>query len=259
METLKTLIAWFLSPFVIGMGLQLLGFLCLKLRRPKATRRLLIAGALVLVIGGLPVLSYGANRARSLTYEPFQVAKVDDPGQPALVVVLGGGFDPDPWLPPNSRLNSTVMARLIEGVRVHRLLPKSRLLVSLSSDGGTPQEKQETLLELAQLFHLDPKKVELITEAESTADEAEMTVERHQEGERVIVATSASHMPRALLTFADQGLEALAAPTDFQYPREESAVDRPWKRWIPSSGGHHENKMWLYETVATLAQRFGIL
>lgn len=66
-------------------------------------------------------------------------------------------------------------------------------------------------------------------------------------------------MPRALLTFADEGLEVLAAPTDFQYPRKESAVDRPWKRWIPSSGGHHENKMWLYETVATLAQRLGLL
>lgn len=259
METLKTIIAWFLSPFVIGMSLQLLGFLCLKVHRPKVTRLLLINGSLVLVLGGLPILSYEANRSRSLIHEPFRVAELDDPAHPTLIVVLGGGFDPDPWLPPNSRLNSTVMARLIEGVRVHRLLPNSRLLVSLSSDGGTPQKKQETLLELAQLFRLDHKKVDLITEAESTADEAELTVKRHQEGERVIVATSASHMPRALLTFADEGLEALAAPTDFQYPRKESAVDRPWKRWIPSSGGHHENKMWLYETVATLAQRLGLL
>lgn len=259
MEILKSLVAWILSPFVIGVGLQLLGFLCLRLDRPRLTKTLLILGTFVLVVGGLPVLSYEANRQRSLLHEPFQPNVLSDPTRPTLVVVLGGGFDPDSWLPCNSRLNATVMARLIEGIRVHRSLPNSRLLVSLSSDGGTAREKKETLLELAQLLRLDPDELDLLTEAESTADEAEMAAERRREGEQVIVATSASHMPRAILTFADEGLDPVAAPTDFRYPREESAVDHPWKRWIPSGGGHYENKQWLYETVATLGQRLGIL
>lgn len=50
------------------------------------------------------------------------------------------------------------MARLIEGVRVHRLLPKSRLLVSLSSHGGTPQEKQKLSTNWPSFFASTPKK-----------------------------------------------------------------------------------------------------
>jgi uncharacterized SAM-binding protein YcdF (DUF218 family) len=86
-----------------------------------------------------------------------------------------------------------------------------------------------------------------------------MTADRRREGEQVIVATSASHMPRAIITFADQDLDPIAAPTDFHYPRAESASNKPWKQWIPSSGGHGECQKWLYESVATLGQRLGLL
>lgn len=259
MEALKSIVAWFLSPLVIGVGIQLLGFLCLKLRRPHATRILVVTGTAVLLIGGLPVLTSGANRERSLRHAPFQLTQLDDPAKPALVVVLGGGFNPDPWLPPTSRLDSTVNARLMEGVRVFRLLPNSRLLVSFAGKDGTPEEMRSTLRELTSILALDPGRVEALTGAESTADEATMTAERCRAGERVVIATSAGHMPRAMLAFANRGLEPVAAPTDFRYPRKESASDKPWKQWIPSSAGHGECQQWLYESVATLAQRFGLM
>jgi len=259
METFKTIIAWLLSPFVIGTGLQLLGFLCLKLGRRRATRAFLVIGTAILVIGGLPVLTYDANRNRSLIHEPFQTEQLADPFGPALIVVLGGGFDPDSWLSPTSRLGSAVTARLVEGVRVYRLLPNSRLLVSFAGDAGTPEEKRATLLELATILELDPDRLEILTEAESTADEAEMTAAIRSENERVLIATSANHMPRAMITFADLGLDPIAAPTEFHYPRKESRANKPWKQWIPSSHGHGQCQLWLYESVAILGQRLGII
>lgn len=258
MEVLKSIIAWALSPFVIGGGFLLLGVLCQRFSKPRLRKFFLVGGSAVLFIGALPVVTYESNRQRSLEYAPLQIEKISDKGQPTLIVVLGGGFNPDPWLPPTSRLNATIMARLIEGVRIYRLLPNSRLLISLSGD-GTPGEKSLALLEIARTLDLDPDRLELLTEAESTADEAEMASDLRKENEQIIVATSASHMPRAMLTFADLNLDPIAAPTDFHYPREESASNKPWKQWIPSSGGHGENKKWLYETVATLGQRLGIL
>lgn len=259
MEYLKSIIAWLLSPFIFGIGLQLLGFFFLSLGRPRATKIFLISGTAILLIGGLPILTYGANRQRSLIHEPFQLKNPPDPACPSLIVVLGGGFDPDPWLSPTSRLDSTVTARMIEGVRVFRLLPKSRLLVSFAGNAGTPEEMRSTLRALTVILDLDPARIDALTGAESTADEAEMTAAIRKQGEQVILATSASHMPRAMLTFAGHGLVPVAAPTDFRYPRKESAADKPWKQWIPSTAGHGECQQWLYESVATFAQKIGLM
>ncbi|MEM9284206.1 MAG: ElyC/SanA/YdcF family protein [Verrucomicrobiota bacterium] len=258
MESFKELIAWALSPFIIGVGLQLIGFACWKKCGKRIAGSFLVIGTMVLVVGGLPVLTYEANRQRSLAYDPFQMDHITDAERPALIVVLGGGFDPDPWLSPTSRLGSTVMARFIEGVRLYRLLPDARLVVSFAGDAGTPEEKKATLEELGEIFQLDPDGLEILTEAESTADEARMTADMRRPDEQVIIATSAGHMPRAMLAFTDEDLAPIAAPTDFHFPREESTADEPWKRWIPSTGGHALSERWLYESVASLAQRSGL-
>jgi uncharacterized SAM-binding protein YcdF (DUF218 family) len=260
MEGFKSIVAWLLSPFIIGVAIQSAGLLRLiSGRHGRAAKVLLAAGTVVLLVGGLPVLAHDANRRRELVHEPFQITRLADPAKPALVVVLGGGFNPDPWLSPTSRLDSTVTARMIEGVRVFRMLPDARLYVSFAGDDGTPDEMRATLRELAAILALDPARVHAFTGAESTADEARMTAAVRKQGERVIIVTSASHMPRAMITFAGHDMDPVAAPTDFRHARRESRTDKPWKRWIPSTAGHGESQQWLYESVATLARRIGLM
>lgn len=140
----------------------MIGFLCHRLHKPRATKSFLGLGTLILVIGGLPLQSYSANRERSLVHAPFQRSTLANPDQPTLIVVLGGGFDPDSWLTPTSRLGSTVTARLVEGGRVHCLLPNSRLLVAFAGDDGTPEEMRATLRELTGILNLDPMRVEAL-------------------------------------------------------------------------------------------------
>ena len=56
------------------------------------------------------------------------------------VLVLGGGHTHAPALPPNNQLSPSALGRIVEGVRIFRLLSDSKLVCSgYSSTGRTPQ------------------------------------------------------------------------------------------------------------------------
>jgi uncharacterized SAM-binding protein YcdF (DUF218 family) len=101
------------------------------------------------------------------------------------------------------------------------------------------------------LLAIDAARVSLITNAESTADEAEEVQRRFGE-HRVVLVTSAGHMSRAMAIFSDAGLSPIAAPTGYYFARHGSSGDAVWPRWIPTTDGIGANHQWLYENVAML-------
>jgi len=257
MEIVKYLVSWFLSPLLAALFLQLIGwslFLLLPKKRPISLT-IIAFGCALLFVGSLPVLSYERNRAREFVYEPL------DPGtlpsdRPLLISVLGTGFNPDEWLPANSRVSGSAHARFLEGVRIYRSRPDdARLVVSVANHRATFDEKRAFLDAMIELVAIDPADVLLLTTARSTDDEAKLVAEKREEGEVVVIATSAGHMPRAMEIFDSEGLEPVAAPCEFWYPREGSASDQAWKRWVPSAGGIGATSQLLYESVASLWQR----
>ena len=46
------------------------------------------------------------------------------------IMVLGSGHTSDPALPANNQLSHNALGRLAEGIRLHRLLPGSKLITS---------------------------------------------------------------------------------------------------------------------------------
>jgi uncharacterized SAM-binding protein YcdF (DUF218 family) len=168
-------------------------------------------------------------------------------------VVLGAGFNADDYLPANSRVSSAYLARLLEGVRVHRQLPQSKLVLSVAGDADVAA-KSEFVAGMIEILALDPQRIETITDAESTDDEA-ATTKANSSGEPVIVVTSASHMSRAMGIFQDHDLIAHAAPTDYHFTRSASPNDKPYQRWIPSLDGLGGNAQYAYETIAKIASR----
>ncbi len=250
-EFLKSFVAWALSPLILALGLQLLAWF-LRPRR-KTALALAVVGWTLLLVGSLPILSFASNRSREQVYPPLDVSSLAADA-PVAVVVLGTGFNPDPELPANSRVSGTFLARFLEGVRVHRELPQSRLVVSVANFRASREDKQTFLAELLALLRVDADRVGLIDGARSTEDEARLAVQALRPDERVVIATSAGHMPRAMITFANAGIAAIAAPCDFHYPRPGSSEDRWWRRWIPSSGGAGSTQQMLYEGTATLKQ-----
>ncbi|MFM7919307.1 MAG: hypothetical protein ACKPJJ_03720, partial [Planctomycetaceae bacterium] len=105
----------------------------------------------------------------------FPALAVEDiPDDPLAIVVLGTGFNPDPLLPANSRVGGVFLARLLEGVRLLRARPDAALIVSIAGK-ATESEKKQFWTELVPLLKLEDANVMLLTTAESTLDEAQLT------------------------------------------------------------------------------------
>ena len=93
--------------------------------------------------------------------EPFTIE--EGKPVPEFVVVLAGGHRADPELPVTSHLRSPAIHRLIEGIRLHRKIPQSKLVLS---EVLFPWEKEcETMKPLA--LELGVEETDIILEGES--------------------------------------------------------------------------------------------
>lgn len=250
METFKALVAACLSPLVIALAMQMTGWAFWR-RSPRCGRVLLALGTAVLFLGSLAGFTYDARRAAEFQYAPLALDAL--PAGPLQIVVLGTGFNPDPWLPANSQVGGAFLARLLEGIRILRARPESQLIVSVA--GETPAEaKVQFWTDMKPLLGIESADTVLLTTAESTLDEAQL-VRPLNNGQPLVLATSAGHLPRAVRIFADEGLQVLPAPTDYGFVRAGSIKDHSWPRWIPSTDGLGSNHALLYEAVAGVWQR----
>jgi uncharacterized SAM-binding protein YcdF (DUF218 family) len=256
MEDFKEVVAWALSPLVMAM-LFLFGAwgVWLSPKRRRFASYFWMVASVILLVGSLPVLSYERNRARDYVYAPLKVTEDLAPDRRLVVVVLGTGYNPDPWLPGNSQVSPSFHARFLEGVRIFRSRPDAELVVSVANPEASREEKARFLSFMTALFALDESRVSLVSEAESTADEASLAGQFVEEGDQIVLATSAGHMPRAMEIFSLAGHVPLAAPCDFSHPRQGSRSEKLWKQWIPSEGGAGATRQMLYETVSLLWEK----
>lgn len=238
----KKLVAPFLMPVSFCLALVLAGLVLLWLtRRQRAGKWLATAGTLLLLLLGYGFTSNGLLASLERRYAP-----VADAGQAAgrvrWVVVLGGGSSADASLPPTGRLSEASLARLVEGVRLQRQLPGSRLLLSGGSVFGS-QPDAETMRALALALGVEP--AALVLDATSPDTETQAQVVRAQlGGEEFFLVTSAAHMPRAVALFRKAGANPLPAPTHFlaQEWGELSPGD-----FFPDAGGLRKAEVCVYE------------
>lgn len=151
---------------------------------------------------------------------------------PVYIIVLGAGHTPDPRLKPSQMLTSSVTMRLVEGIRVHRQIPGSRLVTSASAVHGT-YSQAEAVRDAAIALGVDPEAIHIQPDPENTCQEARAFVRDHGPGARVVIATSATHMRRAMMLFELQGALPVAAPTSYVRKRNP---DRTFDAgdWLPS-------------------------
>lgn len=129
------------------------------------------------------------------------------------IIVLGGGHAEDPELPANAQLHVTALGRLIEGIRIHRLLPNSKLVLSgYSPNNRTSQAaiQRKTALSLG----VNDTDIFIQEKPKNTYEEAEEFVKRFGKDNKLILVSSATHIPRSIKMFELQGINASAAPTN---------------------------------------------
>lgn len=238
----KKLIAPFLMPVPLCVTLLVAGLLLLWFtKRQRAGKYLTTAGALLLVLLGYGFLSNRILASLERQYQPVADAR-EAAGRVRWVVVLGGGSSSDRSLPEGTRLSEASLARLIEGVRLQRQLPESRLLLSGGSVFGSDPDAH-TMRTLAVGLGVDPASLALDAASPDTETQAEAV--RAQLGtEEFFLVTSASHMHRAVALFRKAGTNPIPAPTHFIV--QEGRVLGPGDLF-PSSGGLRRAEAATYE------------
>lgn len=214
---LKKTIGFWLMPLssvilLLGVGLLLLCF-----SRWQKTGKLFIGlGLFWLLFCSLSVTSNAMLRPLERMYPEYADQPVD------YVVVLGTTMSIDPDIPLRSRLSPSASARLAEGLRIARLNPGSRLI--LTGEGGFPSITYAQIYkEVALAEGFDAARILTADHALDTEDEARdvyalLYTHQQQTGQLPALAlvTEASHMPRAVSLFRSQGMQPIPAPTFFR-------------------------------------------
>src|SRR4051812_45853002 len=197
----KKLVAPLLFPLplcflLMGAGFALLWFT----RRQKAGRVIATSGFAILVVLSYGWISTPLLQSLERVYPPPGAADV---AQAKWIVVLGGGTSSDPSLPITSRATGTTLARLVEGIRLHRQSPGSRLVLSGSAVFGSGSDA-EAMQAIALGLGVAPERIVLDDESPDTESQA-VNVARIVKDEPSVIVTSAFHMRRSLGLFADAG------------------------------------------------------
>jgi uncharacterized SAM-binding protein YcdF (DUF218 family) len=211
-------------PLTGCMILALIGLVLLWFTRRQRTGKALLTVSF-LVLGLLSFEPVSGLLARPLEQQYAPLTDVRPLGGIKWVVVLGGGSTVDRALPASTHLTEASLRRLTEGVSLHRRLPGSRLLLTGGSGyrGMTPVA--DAMAVVATRWGVDPRNIVLETESADTKDHP-VFVKRLVRGERFVMVTSASHMPRAMALFRGQGMEPVPAPTDYMAVAREGLTPR---------------------------------
>jgi uncharacterized SAM-binding protein YcdF (DUF218 family) len=155
---------------------------------------------------------------------------VDSMPLPIFILVLGGGHSIAPDLTPADQLSTDALTRLSEAIRLHRLLPGSKIVFSGSSISKRTTQAQ--MLGMAAI-DLGVNSSDTLLSMLASNTEEELTNFKTRFGtQKLILVTDALHMPRAIKQGFQRGLQPIPAPTNhlMKMDQERSNFD-----FIPSA------------------------
>ena len=216
MFALKKLVSELLQPTSVLLLVIVVGLVLLRSTKKQRAGRIL----LLLGLGGWFLSSFGpvANalvRPLERAYPPLlpmasrpSATLLDGSPAPRWIVVLGGGNMEVPALAPLQQLSSPAVVRLTEGIRLQRLFPEAKLLLS----GGTVHS--QLLADAALSLGVPRQRIALAPDVLDTADETR-ALHTVLGREPFVLVTSAAHMPRSVAMCRKAGMNPIAAPTDY--------------------------------------------
>ena len=215
MEIIK-LLANLFFPLEISIELLLLGLILLLFTKKQKAGKFLIA------IGILFLLAFSTYPFASAILQPLEkhypatgVLEQKDLKKlgAKYIVVLGGSQVSDPAITTASQFSPSSLVRLIEGIRLHREIPASKLIFSGGNDKYEPTTNAELMKKMALLLGVKKEDILLEDRSKNTYEEAKIIKDMVGK-EKFILVTSASHMPRSMALFKKFGMEPIPAPTN---------------------------------------------
>jgi uncharacterized SAM-binding protein YcdF (DUF218 family) len=211
MFMLRKIVAHFLFPVPLCVEVLLLGLYLLWFTRKQRTGKVAVTlGTLLLGVLSNAFIAERLIHGLEDRYPPFAVSRgagtIDS--APRFIAVLGGWANNDPNVPISSHISADQLARLVEGIRLYRELPGSKLI--LSGNAGSA----ENMAALATALGVNPQDILPVPQPRDTEEEAHQITALAGRA-RLVLVTSAAHMPRAMGLFAKVGAEPLPAPSNY--------------------------------------------
>ena len=209
----KKIVAPFFFPLSICLEILLLGLFFLWFTRRQKTGKIVISTGVVL----LTVISYGVFSnmlLRPLESKYLPIMEVSDLSDVKWVVVLSGGISSDNKLPITDQLSSVSLVRLVEGIRLHRKLSNSKLLLSGGSAFSSTSEAS-IMAKMAMTLGIEKKELVIESESKDTKDQASL-IHNIIGNDKFILVTSASHMFRSMALFQTKGMSPVPAPIGYR-------------------------------------------
>jgi uncharacterized SAM-binding protein YcdF (DUF218 family) len=243
MFLLKKIIGLLCMPLSVAGVLLIAGLVLLlfgKSRKP--------AGVLLL-LGTMTAMGFASSSVADRLLAPLEgryepVSSIRGLEDVRFVVVLGGGHRSDPRLTATMQLSDASLARLVEGIRLHRQLPQSILVVSGGAVFDAFSHAQVMAEASGELGEVEPGI--LLDQPRDTAEEMLALREVIAADEPFLLVTSASHMPRSVALAKAAGLAPIPAPTDFLVKQSLERERHPGD-FFPSAAALRRSEQAVYE------------
>lgn len=222
----------FLPQFVYPAGFIfiLLIFALLSYKKhPIGVRNLVLVSAILLLLAGNKVVS--ASLAKNLEWRYLPSEQLP---QAEVIVLLGGGTEAADYPRSIAEVNSAGDRILYAGWLYQqgaapRILLSGGNLTFSDTRGTTPAQDMQQVL---NLMGIPEEALWMQDKSQNTYEDALYSAQmlKNEGITRIILVTSAMHMPRSVALFEAQGLDVIPAPTDY------TVTEKSWQaltRWDP--------------------------
>lgn len=251
----KKIVAPLFSPVPLIIGIFLIGLVLIWFTRRQRTGKVIITLGVIM----FALIGYGAFSDMMLgdlerQYPPLMTGRSARvlPSSASIdsvkwIVLLGGGHTADPRVPVTSQISNASLSRLVECIRIHRMIPESKIILSGGAVFDSTPEA-ETFAKVAAILNVDPGDL-VLDELSRDTEEQARNIRAIVGQDRFVLVTSAYHMPRSMAIFQKAGLNPIPGPADHLVKeRKERSPDD----FYPSSMGILKAEHALHEYLGLL-------
>jgi uncharacterized SAM-binding protein YcdF (DUF218 family) len=216
MFILKKILGSLFLPLPLCLLVSFLGLFLLWRGKRELTGKVLVTiGLVALTILSYEPVSRALNAPLDCRFEFYKTTSgsqdpVKTEERVKYVVVLAGGHNSDPSIPISSRLYSQPLIRLMEGIRVFRQNPGSKLVLS-GCGAFDPVPEAHVMADVARFLGVEKNDIILESRSNDTKDQA-LLIKQIVGNQQFVLVTSAIHMPRSVALFRKQGMNPIPAP-----------------------------------------------
>lgn len=245
---------YLLSPLTVVLGLGLLAWLCLVFRRRALARTLAVMSFVTLWVASTPALGLWLTGKLEAQYPALPVEQT---GQADAILVLGGALaGASPPRRPTLNLGPAA-GRVWHAAALYRAGKAKWVVIAGGNQPGYEHEQAEgdAIAEVLVVLGVPPAAIQRETASRNTRENAEnaLVLLNRLGSRKVLLVTSAQHMPRAVKTFAkawaDTPIQVIPASTDVQV----TETPHPLKVWLPSLEGLNSVSKGVKEFAGLLA------